>query len=226
MRGDVRYPPHCGREFSIAVTVRAPQLVPRIPHFSSRLSRAVGSLLGSSPWMAEEAMDWWLSCSSIFFGQSRRPAACDPVRTLLECCATPRPRSSMTPSAWWSTLINWAGGCTRMMIKLQDLCCYFLQAFSVPYRGWNDCHKQPGFMAWLPKAAAVMPCRTATVVSWMLTSIACQLRLTMVSINQLPLTWSTIMYDATLARMGHGENVGARGEPRRDGVYVLKKQTL
>ena len=175
--------------------------------------------------MAEEAMDWWLPCSSIFFGQSRRPAAFHPSSTLLECRATPRPRSSMTPSAWWSTLINWAGGCTRMMIKLQDLYCYFLQAFAVRSSGWNDCHKQPGSMAWLPRAAAVMPCRTATVVSWMLTSIACQLRLTMVSINQLPLTWSTIMYDATLARMGHGKYVGARGEPRRDGVCVLRKRT-
>ena len=112
-----------------------------------------------------------------------------------------------------------------MMFKLQDLYCYFLQAFAVRFSGWHDCHKQPGSMAWLPRAAAVMPCRTATVVSWMLTSIACQLRLTMVSINQLPLTWSTIMYDATLARMGHGKYVGARGEPRRDGVYVLRKQT-
>ena len=176
--------------------------------------------------MAEEAMEQQLPCSSICIGYSRRPAAFHPVRTLLECRATPRPRSSMTPSAWWSTLINWAGGCTRMMIKLQDLYCYFLQAFAVRYSGWNDCHKQPGSMAWLPRAAAVMPCRTATVVSWMLTSIACQLRLTMVSINQLPLTWSTIMYDATLARMGHGKYVGARGEPRRDGVYVLRKHTL
>ena len=176
--------------------------------------------------MAEEAMDWWLPCSSIFFGQSRRPAAFGPVRTLLECRATPRPRPSMPPSAWWSTLINWAGGCTRIMIKLQDLYCYFLQAFAVRYSGCNDCHKQPGSMAWLPRAVAVMPCRTATVVSWMLTSIACQLRLTMVSINQLPLTWSTIMYNATLARMGHGKYVGARGEPRRDGVCVLKSRTL
>ena len=74
------------------------------------------------------------------------------------------------------------------MIKLQDLYCYFLQAFAVRFRGWNDCHKQPGSMTWLPKAAAVMPRRTATVVSWMLTSIACQLRLTMVSVNKLPLT--------------------------------------
>ena len=64
------------------------------------------------------------------------------------------------------------------------------------------------------------------LLRWMLTSIACQLRLTMVSINQLPLTWSTIMYNATLARMGHGKYVGARGEPRRDGVYVLKSRTL
>ena len=176
--------------------------------------------------MAEEAMDWWLPCSSIFFGQSRRPAAFHPVHTLLECRATPRSRPSMTPSAWWSTLINWAGGCTRMMIKLQDLYCYFLQAFAGRYSGWNDCHKQPGSMAWLPRAAAVMPRRTATVVSWMLTSIVCQLRLTMLSINQLPLTWPTIMYDATVARMGHGKCVEMRGEPRRDGVYVLRKRTL
>ena len=141
--------------------------------------------------MAEEAMDWWLPSSSIYFGQSRRPASIGPVSTLLECRATPRPRPSMTPSAWWSTLINWAGGCTRMMIKLQDLYCYFLQAFAEPYSGWqwHDCHTQPDSVAWLPRAAAVMPCRMATVVSWMLTSIVCQLRWTMVSINQLPLTW-------------------------------------
>ena len=82
-----------------------------------------------------------------------------------------------------------------MMIKLQDLCFYFLQAFAVRSSGWNDCHKQPGSMVWIPRAAAVMPHRAATVVSWMLASIVCQLRLTMVSINQLPLTWSTIMYD-------------------------------
>ena len=113
---------------------------------------------------------------------------------------------------------------TRMMIKLQGLDCYFLQVFPVRSGGSHDCHKQPGSMAWLPRAAAVMPCRTATVVSWMLTSIACQLRLTMVSINPLPLTWPTIMYDATLARMGHGKYVGARGEPRRDGVWALREQ--
>ena len=82
-------------------------------------------------------------------------------------------------------LRNWTGGFTRMMIKLQDLDCYFLQAFA---GGWHDCHKQPGSMAWLPRAAAVIPCRTAMVVSWMLTSIACQLRLAMVSVNELPLT--------------------------------------
>ena len=81
-------------------------------------------------------------------------------------------------------------------------------------------------MACLVRAAAVMPCRTAAVVSRMLASIMFQLRLTMVSINQLPLTWSTIMYDATLARMGHGKYVGSRGEPRRDGVCVLRKGTL
>ena len=99
----------------------------RIPHGRRR----VGSLLGNSPWMAEEAMDWWLPCSSIFFGQSRRPAAFDPVRTLLECRATPRPRPSMTPSAWWSTLINWAGGCTRMKTKLRKVDHCFSQARSV-----------------------------------------------------------------------------------------------
>ena len=130
----------------------------RIPHGRRR----VGSLLGRSPWMAEEAMDWWLPCSSIFFCQSRRPASFDPISTLLECRATPRPRPSMPPSAWWSSLINWACGCTRMMIKLQDLYCYFLQAFAVRYSGWHDCRKQPGLMAWPPRAAAVMPRRTAT----------------------------------------------------------------
>jgi hypothetical protein len=81
-------------------------------------------------------------------------------------------------------------------------------------------------MAWLPRAAAVMPRRTATAVSWMLTSIACQLRLAMVSVNKLPLTWPTIMSDATLARMEHGKYVGVRGDPRRDGVCVLRKPTL
>ena len=72
----------------------------RIPHGRRR----VGSLLGRSPWMAEEAMDWWLPSSSIYFGQSRRPASIGPVSTLLECRATPRPRPSMPPSAWWSSL--------------------------------------------------------------------------------------------------------------------------
>ena len=43
-----------------------------------------------------------------------------------------------------------------MMIKLQDLYCYFLQAFAVRSCGWNDCHKQPGSMVWLPRAAAVI----------------------------------------------------------------------
>jgi hypothetical protein len=33
------------------------------------------------------------------------------------------------------------------------------------------------------------------------------------------------MSDATLARMEHGKYVGVRGEPRRDGVYVLSKPT-
>ena len=49
-----------------------------------------------------------------------------------------------------------------MMIKLQGLDCYLLQAFAVRYGGWHDWHKQPGSMAWLSKAAAVMPRRTAT----------------------------------------------------------------
>ena len=113
-----------------------------------------------------------------------------------------------------------------MMIKLQDLYCYFLQAFAVRSSGWNDCHKQPGSMVWIPRAAAVMPRRTATVISWMLASIVCQLRLKLVSINQLPLTWPTTMSHATLARMGHGKCVEMRGEPRRDGVYVLRNRTL
>ena len=146
-----------------SVTVRA-LAGPPFSAFRTAIG-AVGSLLGNSPWMAEEAMDWWLPCSSIFFGQSRRPATFCPGSTLLECRATPRPRTSMTPSPWWSSLINWAGGCTRMMIKLQDIYCYFLQAFAARYSDWHDCHKQPGSMAWLPRAAAVMPRRTATVVS-------------------------------------------------------------
>ena len=33
------------------------------------------------------------------------------------------------------------------------------------------------------------------------------------------------MSDATLARMEHGKYVGVRGEPRRDGVCVLRKPT-
>ena len=81
--------------------------------------------------MAEEAMDWWLPCSSIFFCQSRRPASLDPASTLLECRATPRPRPSMPPSAWWSSLINWAGSCTRMKTKLRKVDRCFSQARSV-----------------------------------------------------------------------------------------------
>ena len=57
-----------------------------------------------------------------------------------------------------------------MMIKLQGLDCFFLQALAVRSSGGHDCHKQPGSRAWLPRAAAMMPRRTATVVSWMLTS--------------------------------------------------------
>ena len=34
------------------------------------------------------------------------------------------------------------------------------------------------------------------------------------------------MSDATLARMEHGKYVGVRGEPRRDGVCVIRKHTL
>jgi hypothetical protein len=34
------------------------------------------------------------------------------------------------------------------------------------------------------------------------------------------------MSDATLARMEHGKYVGVRGEPRRDGVCVIRKPTL
>jgi hypothetical protein len=138
--------------------------------------------------MAEEIMKPLLHFSSFRVGHSSGLAVLDLFDTLLDRRTTPRPRRSMTPSAWWSTLRNWTGGFTHMMIKLQDLDCYFLQSFAVRSGGWHDCHKQPGSMAWLSKAAAVMPRRTATAVSWMLTSIACQLRLTMVSVNKLPLT--------------------------------------
>ena len=149
---------------------------------------AVGSLLADHPWMGEEIMKPLLQFSSFRVGHSSGLAVLDPSDTLLDRRTTPRPRRSMTPSAWWSTLRNWTGGFTHMMIKLQDLDCYFLQSFAVRSGGWHDCHKQPGSMAWLSKAAAVMPRRTATAVSWMLTSTACQLRLAMVSVNELPLT--------------------------------------
>ena len=52
-----------------------------------------------------------------------------------------------------------------MMIKLQHLDCYLLQASAIRSGGWHDCHKQPFSMAWLSKAAAVMPRRTATAVT-------------------------------------------------------------
>ena len=54
-----------------------------------------------------------------------------------------------------------------MMIKLQGLDCYLLQALAVRSGGWHDWHKQPVSMAWLPRAAAVMPRRTAMVVSFL-----------------------------------------------------------
>ena len=47
----------------------------------------------------------------------------------------------------------------------------------------------------------------------------------MVSVNKLPLTWPTIMADATLARMEHGKYVGVQEESRRDGVCTLKGRT-
>ena len=87
-----------------------------------------------------------LHFSSFRVGHSSGLAVLDPSDTLLDRRTTPRPRRSMTPSAWWSTLRNWTGGFTRMMIKLQDLDCYFLQAFAVRSGGWHDCHKQPGSM--------------------------------------------------------------------------------
>ena len=43
----------------------------------------------------------------------------------------------------------------------------------------------------------------------------------MMSVNKLPLTWPTIMSDATLARMEHGKYVGVREESRRDGVCCV-----
>ena len=125
---------------------------------------AVGRLFADHPWMAEEIMKQLLYFSSFRAGHSSGLAVLDPSDTLLARRATPRPRRSMTPSAWWSTLRNWTGGFTRMMIKLQHLDCSFLQAFAVRSGGWHDWHKQPGSMAWLSRAAAVMPRRTAMVV--------------------------------------------------------------
>ena len=48
----------------------------------------------------------------------------------------------------------------------------------------------------------------------------------MVSVNKLPLTWTTIVADATLARMENGKYVGVQEESRRDGVCTLKSRTL
>ena len=125
----------------------------RIPHGRRR----VGSLLGRSPWMAEEAMDWWLPCSSIFFCQSRRPASLDPISTLLECRATRRPRPSMPPSAWWSSLINWACDCTRMMTKLRQVDCCFSQARWRSYKLPTRLFTQHGFMDRTFGVASIMP---------------------------------------------------------------------
>ena len=131
---------------------------------------AVGSLLADHPWMGEEIMKPLLQFSSLRVGHSSGLSVLDPSDTLLDRRTTPRPRRSITPSAWWSTLRNWTGGFTHMMIKLQDLDCYFFQALAVRSGGWHDCHKPAarGSMAWLPRAAAVIPRRTATAVSWML----------------------------------------------------------
>ena len=71
-------------------------------------------------------------------------------------------------------------------------------------------------MAWLLRAVAVMPHRTATMVSWMLTSIACQLRLTMVSADKLPpRDLLSIMLNATPARMEHGNRLRELYRPLR-----------
>ena len=67
---------------------------------------AVGSLLAIHPWMAEEIMKPLLHFSSFRVGHSSGLAVLGPSDTLLDRCATPRPRRSMTPSAWWSTLRN------------------------------------------------------------------------------------------------------------------------
>ena len=53
------------------------------------------------------------------------------MQTLLQCRATPRRRPSMTASAWWSTLVNWAGGFTRMKTKLRQVGRCFSQARSI-----------------------------------------------------------------------------------------------
>ena len=113
--------------------------------------------------MGEEIMKPLLQFSSCRVGHSSGLAVLDPFDTLIDRRTTPRPRRSMTPSAWWSTLRNWTGGFTRMMIKLQHLDCYLLQASAIRSGGWHDCHKQPVSMAWLPRADAVMPRRTAAV---------------------------------------------------------------
>ena len=132
-----------GRGFSIAVTARPPA-GPSFSAFRTAVG-AVGSLLAvQSPptWMAEEIMKPRLQFSSFRVGHSGGLAVLDPSNTLLDRRTTPLPRRSMRPSAWWSTLRNWTGlaaSFTRMMIKLQHLDCYFLQA--LPFAG-------PGLRFW------------------------------------------------------------------------------
>ena len=99
----------------------------RIPHGR----RQPGWSLLAAPWMADEAMQYPLPRSSICKGPAGRPAALGPMQTLLQCRATPRRRRSMTASAWWSTLVNWAGGFTRMKIKLHQVDRCFSQARSI-----------------------------------------------------------------------------------------------
>ena len=53
------------------------------------------------------------------------------VSTLLDRRPTPRPRPSTTPSAWWSSLINWACGSTRMKTKLRQVVRCSCQAMCV-----------------------------------------------------------------------------------------------
>ena len=102
----------------------------RIPHGVA----AVGSLSGSRAWIAEEAR-----CSSRFqVSLSAEITSNDLLhsapfaRSLNAARRRARAHQCMTPSAWGSSVINWAAGSTRMKTKLLQVDRCFWQARYIP----------------------------------------------------------------------------------------------